>query len=89
MGLLLIQDHGEKEMIRFAFGLESLVHSVVFKARKKSGFGLNLSVNAGVTLVFSVSVLTTFTAKLLCSAALSSFSSQHTQPLLGLHRRSC
>uniref|UniRef100_A0A803MJG2 Zinc finger CCCH domain-containing protein 53-like n=1 Tax=Chenopodium quinoa TaxID=63459 RepID=A0A803MJG2_CHEQI len=28
MGLLLIQDHGEKEMIRLAFGPENLLHSV-------------------------------------------------------------
>ncbi|XP_076939510.1 zinc finger CCCH domain-containing protein 53-like [Bidens hawaiensis] len=37
MGLLLIQDHGEKEMIRLAFGPESLVHSVIVKARKELG----------------------------------------------------
>ncbi|CAA7389136.1 unnamed protein product [Spirodela intermedia] len=37
MGLLLIQDHGEKEMIRLAFGPEALLHSVVFKARKDLG----------------------------------------------------
>ncbi|XP_038988869.1 zinc finger CCCH domain-containing protein 53-like isoform X2 [Phoenix dactylifera] len=37
MGLLLIQDHGEKEMIRLAFGPEALVHSVVLKARKDLG----------------------------------------------------
>ncbi|KAL4562002.1 hypothetical protein LXL04_034189 [Taraxacum kok-saghyz] len=37
MGLLLIQDHGEKEMIRLAFGPESLVHSVILKARKELG----------------------------------------------------
>ncbi|XP_052170257.1 zinc finger CCCH domain-containing protein 53-like isoform X1 [Diospyros lotus] len=37
MGLLLIQDHGEKEMIRLAFGPEALVHSVVIKARKELG----------------------------------------------------
>jgi len=37
MGLLLIQDHGEKEMIRVAFGPETLVHSVVLKARKELG----------------------------------------------------
>ncbi|KAL8098320.1 zinc finger CCCH domain-containing protein 53-like [Apium graveolens] len=37
MGLLLIQDHGEKEMIRLAFGPESLVHSIVDKARKDLG----------------------------------------------------
>ncbi|KAH7864066.1 hypothetical protein Vadar_025315 [Vaccinium darrowii] len=41
MGLLLIQDHGEKEMIRLAFGPESLVHSVVFKARKDLGLVSN------------------------------------------------
>ncbi|KAF5782883.1 putative RNA recognition motif domain, nucleotide-binding alpha-beta plait domain superfamily [Helianthus annuus] len=33
MGLLLIQDHGENEMIRLAFGPESLLHSVIIKAR--------------------------------------------------------
>ncbi|KAI7755009.1 hypothetical protein M8C21_021583, partial [Ambrosia artemisiifolia] len=37
MGLLLIQDHGEKEMIRLAFGPESLIHSVIIKARKELG----------------------------------------------------
>lgn len=37
MGLLLIQDHGEKEMIRLAFGPESLLHSVILKARKELG----------------------------------------------------
>ncbi|KAF7836116.1 zinc finger CCCH domain-containing protein 53-like isoform X1 [Senna tora] len=37
MGLLLIQDHGEKEMIRLAFGPEALVHSVIVKARKELG----------------------------------------------------
>ncbi|KAG8363654.1 hypothetical protein BUALT_Bualt19G0045000 [Buddleja alternifolia] len=33
MGLLLIQDHGEKEMIRLAFGPESLLQSVILKSR--------------------------------------------------------
>ncbi|WOG84243.1 hypothetical protein DCAR_0103425 [Daucus carota subsp. sativus] len=33
MGLILLQDHGEKELIRLAFGPESLVHSIVVKAR--------------------------------------------------------
>ncbi|XP_028760579.1 zinc finger CCCH domain-containing protein 53 isoform X2 [Neltuma alba] len=40
MGLLLIQDHGEKEMIRLAFGPEALVHSVIVKARKDLGLSL-------------------------------------------------
>ncbi|KAF8395800.1 hypothetical protein HHK36_019754 [Tetracentron sinense] len=43
MGLLLIQDHGEKEMIRLAFGPEALVHSVVLKARKDLGLSSNTS----------------------------------------------
>ncbi|CAN6169272.1 unnamed protein product [Urochloa humidicola] len=37
MGLLLIQDHGDKEMIRLAFGPESLLHAVMAKARKDLG----------------------------------------------------
>ncbi|CAM0907602.1 unnamed protein product [Alopecurus aequalis] len=37
MGLLLIQDHGEKEMIRLAFGPEALLHAVMAKARKDLG----------------------------------------------------
>ncbi|EOY17558.1 Zinc finger family protein / RNA recognition motif-containing protein isoform 5 [Theobroma cacao] len=41
MGLLLIQDHGEKEMIRLAFGPEALVHSVVLKAKKELGLPTN------------------------------------------------
>lgn len=41
MGLLLIQDHGEKEMIRLAFGPENLLHSVVVKARQELGISPN------------------------------------------------
>ncbi|CAN4110259.1 unnamed protein product [Withania somnifera] len=41
MGILLIQDHGEKELIRLAFGPEALVHSVVLKARKELGLSSN------------------------------------------------
>ncbi|KAJ4711549.1 Zinc finger CCCH domain-containing protein 53 [Melia azedarach] len=41
MGLLLLQDHGEKEMIRLAFGPEALVHSVILKARKELGLSSN------------------------------------------------
>ncbi|GAB4827789.1 hypothetical protein Ancab_034675 [Ancistrocladus abbreviatus] len=43
MGLLLIQDHGEKEMIRLAFGPENLLHSVVVKARQELGISSNTS----------------------------------------------
>ncbi|KAF1897004.1 hypothetical protein Lal_00034706 [Lupinus albus] len=41
MGMLLIQDHGEKEMIRLAFGPEALVHSVIVKAKKDLGLRSN------------------------------------------------
>ncbi|KAL2329307.1 hypothetical protein Fmac_022734 [Flemingia macrophylla] len=41
MGVLLLQDHGEKEMIRLAFGPEALVHSVIVKARKELGLPSN------------------------------------------------
>ncbi|GKU92239.1 hypothetical protein SLEP1_g5995 [Rubroshorea leprosula] len=41
MGFLLIHDHGEKEMIRLAFGPEALVHSVILKARKELGIATN------------------------------------------------
>ncbi|KAG6720961.1 hypothetical protein I3842_03G088500 [Carya illinoinensis] len=41
MGLLLIQDHGGKEMIRLAFGPEILVQSVILKARKDLGLTSN------------------------------------------------
>ncbi|KAJ1292460.1 hypothetical protein BS78_02G393000 [Paspalum vaginatum] len=37
MGFLLIQDHGDKEMIRLAFGPEALLHAVMAKARNDLG----------------------------------------------------
>ncbi|XP_010547311.1 PREDICTED: zinc finger CCCH domain-containing protein 46-like [Tarenaya hassleriana] len=44
MGLLLLQDHAEKEMIRLAFGPEALVHSVILKAKRELSLSLpNLS----------------------------------------------
>ncbi|GMH15723.1 hypothetical protein Nepgr_017564 [Nepenthes gracilis] len=43
MGLLLIQGHGEKEMIRLAFGSESLLYSVVVKARQDLGISSHTS----------------------------------------------
>ncbi|XP_024047661.1 zinc finger CCCH domain-containing protein 53 isoform X3 [Citrus clementina] len=33
MGYLLIQDNGDKEMIRLAFGPETLLHNLIFKAK--------------------------------------------------------
>ncbi|XVE59965.1 hypothetical protein DITRI_Ditri05aG0088600 [Diplodiscus trichospermus] len=37
MGYLLIQDHGEKEMIRLAFGPEALIHCLILKAKTHLG----------------------------------------------------
>ncbi|PPE01016.1 hypothetical protein GOBAR_DD01979 [Gossypium barbadense] len=41
IGYLLLQDHGDKEMIRLAFGPEALIHSLIFKA--KTHLGLPIS----------------------------------------------
>ncbi|KAK4803155.1 hypothetical protein SAY86_001358 [Trapa natans] len=41
MGLLLIQDHGDKEMIRLAFGPDTLLRSLILKARKDLGLPSN------------------------------------------------
>ncbi|KAL0541548.1 hypothetical protein IC582_021600 [Cucumis melo] len=38
MGLLLLQDQSEKEMIRLAFGPEPLLHSIILKARNELNF---------------------------------------------------
>ncbi|XP_074575192.1 zinc finger CCCH domain-containing protein 53-like [Curcuma longa] len=37
VGLLLLQENGEKEIIRLAFGPETLLHALVLKARKELG----------------------------------------------------
>ncbi|GLT82149.1 hypothetical protein SLE2022_005590 [Rubroshorea leprosula] len=37
IGYLLIQDHGEKEMIRLAFGPEALIHATIVKAKTHLG----------------------------------------------------
>ncbi|KAL1559572.1 zinc finger CCCH domain-containing protein 53-like [Salvia divinorum] len=47
MGFLLIQDVGEKEMIRLAFGPESLIQSVIIQA--KIELSLNMMIG-GVNL---------------------------------------
>ncbi|KAB2050320.1 hypothetical protein ES319_A13G237600v1 [Gossypium barbadense] len=41
IGYLLLLDHGDKEMIRLAFGPEALIHSLIFKA--KTHLGLPIS----------------------------------------------
>ncbi|XP_038879076.1 zinc finger CCCH domain-containing protein 55-like isoform X2 [Benincasa hispida] len=43
MGFLLIQDLGDKELIRLAFGPETLLHSLILKAKAHLGFPLNSS----------------------------------------------
>ncbi|CAB4278465.1 unnamed protein product [Prunus armeniaca] len=37
MGFLLIQDHGDKEMIRLAFGPETLLHNLIINAKTQLG----------------------------------------------------
>lgn len=42
-GYVLIQEHGEKEMIRLAFGPESLLHALIHKAKTHLGISSNTS----------------------------------------------
>ncbi|KAI4386242.1 hypothetical protein MLD38_004188 [Melastoma candidum] len=42
MGYLLIQDLTDKDLIRLAFGPESLLHSLILKAKTQLGLGLGL-----------------------------------------------
>lgn len=42
-GYVLIQEHGEKEMIRLAFGPESLLHALILKAKSHLGISSNSS----------------------------------------------
>ncbi|XP_050225401.1 zinc finger CCCH domain-containing protein 53-like isoform X2 [Mercurialis annua] len=41
MGFLLLQDHGDKEMIRLAFGPETLLHNLILQAKTQLGFSSN------------------------------------------------
>ncbi|KAG5253852.1 zinc finger CCCH domain-containing protein [Salix suchowensis] len=41
MGYLLLQDYGEKEMVRLAFGPETLLHNLVLHAKTQLGFPTN------------------------------------------------
>ncbi|EEF48928.1 zinc finger CCCH domain-containing protein 53 isoform X2 [Ricinus communis] len=41
MGCLLLQDHGDKEMIRLAFGPETLLHNLILQAKTHLGFSSN------------------------------------------------
>ncbi|XP_022930497.1 zinc finger CCCH domain-containing protein 55 [Cucurbita moschata] len=49
MGFLLIQDLGDKELIRLAFGPETLLHSLILKAKAHLGFSLNSSSSSSST----------------------------------------
>lgn len=52
MGYLLIQDNGDKEMIRLAFGPETLLHNLIFKAKTQL---TNASPSASATTPSSLS----------------------------------
>ncbi|KAJ9164323.1 hypothetical protein P3X46_023916 [Hevea brasiliensis] len=41
MGYLLLQDHGDKEMIRLAFGPETLLHNLILQAKTHLGLTSN------------------------------------------------
>ncbi|KAE8705729.1 Zinc finger CCCH domain-containing protein 46 [Hibiscus syriacus] len=41
MGYLLLQDDGEKEMIRLAFGPEAYIHSLILKAKTQMGLSVS------------------------------------------------
>ncbi|WCJ36864.1 Zinc finger CCCH domain-containing protein 53 [Euphorbia peplus] len=43
MGYLLLQDHGDKEMIRLAFGPENLLQSLILQAKTHLGYSSNTS----------------------------------------------
>ncbi|KAK9273682.1 hypothetical protein L1049_018492 [Liquidambar formosana] len=43
MGFILLQDHGEKEMIRLAFGPENLLQTLIIKAKTHLGLSSNTS----------------------------------------------
>lgn len=43
MGYLLLQDHGEKEMIRLAFGPDTSLHNLILKAKTHLGIPSNTS----------------------------------------------
>ncbi|KAL8137376.1 hypothetical protein V2J09_003377 [Rumex salicifolius] len=56
MGLLLIQDNGEKEMIRLAFGPENLLHSLIIKAKQELGISPNTPLTTSTPLTRQSSV---------------------------------
>ena len=56
IGLLLIKDHNEKEMIRLAFDEEALLHAIMAKARKDLGL-LPGSVAGRGPLLFNMRIL--------------------------------
>eukprot|EP01018_Ginkgo_biloba_P037880 Gb_37367 [translate_table: standard] len=53
MGYLLLQDHGDQEMIRLAFGPETLVQSLILKAKKELGLMQQQQPQLGSTTVSS------------------------------------
>ncbi|XP_073278037.1 zinc finger CCCH domain-containing protein 53 [Primulina huaijiensis] len=71
MGVLLIQDHGEKEMIRLAFGPEYLLHSVVLRARKELGLVSSNSPSTPLSPSTFSNTLSTLSRQNSCSSASS------------------
>uniref|UniRef100_A0A5B7C8Q2 Zinc finger CCCH domain-containing protein 18 n=1 Tax=Davidia involucrata TaxID=16924 RepID=A0A5B7C8Q2_DAVIN len=50
IGYLLLQDHGEREMIRLAFSPDNLIHSLINKAKTDLGLSSKPAVSAPISL---------------------------------------
>ncbi|XP_057956354.1 zinc finger CCCH domain-containing protein 18 isoform X2 [Malania oleifera] len=50
IGYLLLQDHGEREMIRLAFSPDNLIHSLINKAKTKLGLSSKPAASAPIPL---------------------------------------
>nr|XP_023903778.1 zinc finger CCCH domain-containing protein 22-like isoform X2 [Quercus suber]POE46049.1 zinc finger ccch domain-containing protein 22 [Quercus suber] len=50
MGYLLLQDHGEKELIRLAFGPDTNLHNLILKAKTNLGLSSNSNPNTPSSL---------------------------------------
>ncbi|XP_058070693.1 zinc finger CCCH domain-containing protein 18 isoform X2 [Magnolia sinica] len=49
IGYLLLQDHGDREMIRLAFGPDTLIHALISTAKAELGLSPKLSISIPVT----------------------------------------
>ncbi|KAM1149689.1 hypothetical protein ACFX15_029560 [Malus domestica] len=76
MGYLLLQDHGDKEMIRLAFGPETLLHNLILNA--KTQLSLVPSDNPTTTYTTTSATFTPISRPTPLSLSSSSYSSSST-----------